>query len=1228
MSIHPIRRIFTFCFFLILNLLVVGTVLADVSANPEKVHLQLKWFNQFQFAGYYAAIEKGYFAEEGLEVEILERVLEKNFVKQVSSGETEYGVGDSGLLSQYASGEQISALAAIFQHNPLVFMSRQDSGIISPYEMVGKRIMSDIISTNEAPLRAMLENANISEKDYILLPQSNDYDLLTNNKVDVISGYLTDQPFYFKQIGLKINIINPQNYGIDFYGDILFTSRKELNEHPGRADRFLRAALRGWRYALDHPDEIIEVIHSKYHSKLSLEHLHFEAAETRKLILPDLIPLGLIEPNRLKMVADAYTASGLNNSLTENELNNFIYKSQRDNLNLTDAERNWLISHPVIKIGVDQAFAPYEWIDSQGEYRGLAADYVKLIEKKLGVRFEIIHDDSWTNILEMAKHHQLDMLDCAVKTPERSEYLHFTDPYKTSYAIIIDNGQGSFIGSLQNLDGKRIAIEKGYFMQEMLSKYHPRIKLVVTNDTYSALHSVLDGKADAYVGDAGIANYAIKNGGFYTLRFSGQTDYISQHGFAITKNNPELIAIIQKAMISIPKDQLETIFNHWSGLTIEPEISSTTLIKYGSALILLFLLFSYWVYRLRLEISSRKAAEIREQHRSFTMELLAQRAPLPEVLESIVHSVEQEDPTRLCSILLLDTTEKYLVQGASPSLPDFFNEAIDGLPVSDAVCSCSTAAFRGHRVITENIQQHPYWATLRDLAKNANLASCWAEPIKGSDGKVLGVIAIYRRETATPSLNDIMSIERAGNLAGIAIETNNNAEILRQSERKYRELFNVAHDAVTMTDLSGFLDCNQAALDLFGYSSVEEFCCKHPAEVSPTMQQDGTDSWKASIATMTTAINNGYMCFEWLHQRRDGSIFPAEVSLSRVSLDGKIVLQSVIRDLSERKRIEHALIEAKDKAEALAKSKSEFLANMSHEIRTPMNAILGLSHLALNKVLAPDIRGYLEKINQSSHSLLSILKDILDASKLEAGRIALDQCAFDLDVVLKNINNLFIHRAEEKALDFKIELDTNVPKLLIGDALRIQQILSNLLSNAIKFTDLGSVSLQIKLLQRERSRAKLLFSITDTGIGMSNKDREKIFLPFTQVDGANTRRFGGIGLGLSISHDLLQLMGSEIAIQSTPGQGSRFAFELILGISSYANHDAHKQPANSTMNIFISNIHPLLVGKKLLIVETNLDQQQIIHELLSLSDAAITIVNHGKKALKMLREQHYDLVML
>jgi diguanylate cyclase (GGDEF)-like protein/PAS domain S-box-containing protein len=268
-----------------------------------------------------------------------------------------------------------------------------------------------------------------------------------------------------------------------------------------------------------------------------------------------------------------------------------------------------LASHPVLRVGVDSDFAPYEWIDEQGRYVGMAADYMKLLEKILGVRFEIVHGKPWSEILNMAKRSELEMLACANKTPDRAQYLFFSEPFKSAFAVIIDSGQGGFIGSLDNLAGRRVAVEKGYFMQEIMSRDYPKIQLVPTLNTTEALKRVLDGSVDAYVGDASTANYMIKKNGFLSLRFSGQTEYRSIHSVAVVKSHPELASIVAKAMASIPKEESDAIFNRWLGLKVEQGVKTETLAKYAAGAGLLFALFSYWVYRLRREIAYRKQAE-------------------------------------------------------------------------------------------------------------------------------------------------------------------------------------------------------------------------------------------------------------------------------------------------------------------------------------------------------------------------------------------------------------------------------------------------------------------------------------------------------------------------------------------------------------------------------------------------------------------------------------------
>ncbi len=585
---------------------------APLAAPSEKVTLQLKWFHQFQFAGYYAAKEQGYYAQEGLDVDILERSPDKDVVKQVTSGEVDFAIGDSGILSYYARGEPIVALAAIFQRNPLVFVAKQRTGIISPYEMQGKKVMFDSVGAGDAPLRAILTEEKIN---YTLIKHSFNNDDLINDKVDVMSAYLSEELFYFKEKGVKINIINPQSYGIDFYSDILFTSQQQVNTHPERVEKFRRASLKGWQYALDHPEQLIQLIHKKYHSKLSLAHLHFEADITRKLILSDIIPLGQIDTRRLEKVADVYAQLKMSRPLTENDLAKFIYSSQT--LSLTEQEQAWLKAHPVISVGIDNDFAPYEWVDNHGHYQGLIADYVVRFEQLLGVKFEIIKNKSWSDILNMAENEQLDMIAAAVQTPERDNYLNFTPAYTDSPVIIINDIKSGFIGSLSKLKGKQVVVEKGYFMTDVLKRDYPDIQLVLADNIQDALYQVANGKADAYVGDAISINYAISQLGLLNLRFSGNTGYSSSHSVAVIKKHTELLSIMKKVIASIPISEREKINDRWINLKVTNGISIKTVLQYAVGVLFIMLFFVAWNARLRREVTRRERIE--QQLRTLTV---------------------------------------------------------------------------------------------------------------------------------------------------------------------------------------------------------------------------------------------------------------------------------------------------------------------------------------------------------------------------------------------------------------------------------------------------------------------------------------------------------------------------------------------------------------------------------------------------------------------------------
>ena len=279
-----------------------NAVALDKSLAP--VTMQIRWLHQFQFAGYYAALHKGYYREKGLDVTIVAGAPDRRPVEEVLAGRAQYGEANSELLLHYLKGEPLVALAAIFQHSPSVLLTRTDSGIRTPQDLIGKRVMM-VGGSEDVDFLAMLANEGVDPKKLRILPSSYDIHDLINGKTDVFNAYLTNEPYVLQEQHIEAHTIQPINYGVDFYSDVLFTTQYELRQHPERVKAFREASLRGWEYAMQHKQEIIELIEKHYHPEKSRAHLEFEAAAMESLIQPTLIPIGNINPGRFQRMADS-----------------------------------------------------------------------------------------------------------------------------------------------------------------------------------------------------------------------------------------------------------------------------------------------------------------------------------------------------------------------------------------------------------------------------------------------------------------------------------------------------------------------------------------------------------------------------------------------------------------------------------------------------------------------------------------------------------------------------------------------------------------------------------------------------------------------------------------------------------------------------------------------------------------------------------------------------------
>jgi PAS domain S-box-containing protein len=369
-------------------------------------------------------------------------------------------------------------------------------------------------------------------------------------------------------------------------------------------------------------------------------------------------------------------------------------------------------------------------------------------------------------------------------------------------------------------------------------------------------------------------------------------------------------------------------------------------------------------------------------------------------------------------------------------------------------------------------------------------------------------------------------------------------EELTQSEEKFRMLYESSSDAIVLLDEKGFFDCNDATIRIFGYSNKEEFIKIHPSQVSPPYQLDGVDSSLAANNKIAEAFRTGTNHFEWMHRKNNGEDFYADVLLTALNFKGRQVLQATVRDITERKRMDELHVENM-RLEHESKAKSEFLASMSHELRTPLNAILGFSDimsLGIGGNLNETQKGYVKDIYNAGNHLLLIIDDILDLSKVEAGKLELVAEKFSVHELLEETNTLIKNKAIHHNINIIIDIDPQL-KFIDGDKQKIKQVLFNLLSNAVKFSkeDGGTITVAVKKIDN-----MIRFSVSDTGIGIENKNLNKLFQEFQQLDAGISRKYGGTGLGLVISKKLVELHGGKIAVESIYGEGSTFTFSIPL----------------------------------------------------------------------------------
>ena len=491
--------------------------------------------------------------------------------------------------------------------------------------------------------------------------------------------------------------------------------------------------------------------------------------------------------------------------------------------------------------------------------------------------------------------------------------------------------------------------------------------------------------------------------------------------------------------------------------------------------------------------------------------------------------------------------------------------------------------------------------------------------------RVLAVVEVASFSTLTDQQRVLL--DETANMMALRLDilqrnlrTRELLEQVRITEERTRLILESTAEGIYGMDTEGrFTFVNAATCRMLGFTP-EELIGQPGHDLIHHHRPDGSE-YPLEECQMRDACLRGEVRrvddeFFW---RKDGVGFPVEYGITPIFKDGQI-LGSVVSftDITERKEHENALKHAKAKAEEATEMKSMFLANMSHEIRTPMNAIIGLSHLALKTPLNAKQRDYVSKVHNAGTSLLAVINDILDFSKIEAGRLDLETTDFKLDEVITSVTTLIAQKAHEKGLEFLAHVEPGIPENLLGDPLRLSQILTNLVNNSVKFTERGEIRLDITLLERAGEKVQLKFSVHDTGIGMTPEQSARLFQPFTQADMSTTRKHGGTGLGLTICRRLVELMGGRIWLESEPGVGSTFYFTVWLGV----------RDTKGAGRMGLERLGRLRV----LIVDDNSAAREILQEPLCALTAHVDAVASGKEAITAIKQHDagdpYDIVFM
>ncbi len=624
-----------------LLIIFVLSISLHASQELEKVSVQLDWKYQFQHAGFIMALEKGFYKEAGLDAALLEYENDIDIKEDVLSKKVDFGISNTTLIYKDKILEPVVLLATYLQRSPLVFVTQPE--ITELYQLDGKKIMATDYEYKNSSLSLLMEHFFVNN---IHVPHTYGIEEFRDKKIDAMSAFTSNELYELDRQKVPYNLIDPFQYGFMTSGMNLFSSYKLAQNEPEKIRKFLKATKKGWEYAVNHTDETIEIIHSKYNRNKTKEALAFEAKEIKSLMLMEICDIGEVSKELVLRTYKQLTRSGKVLANQENSIHVLSDSLNKCNAVFTPEEIKYLKEKESIKLCVNPSWMPFEG-EVNGKYIGITADYFELVKKEFDINIEVQLKSSWDKTLASMKNGECDIIGTASPTPKRMKYMNFTDAYIKSPIVLITTMDKSFIDDIEDVSKRKLGITKGYAIAELLRVKYPDINIVEVANIEDGLKKVEKGELYGYIDNLSVTVANIQKSFNGILKVSARLDESDDLTIGSRNDEPMLNSIFQKVVHGVDKAKIRKILNEWISVKESVETDYTFLWKLALGVFGIFLIISFYSYKLKL--NNKKLMQL---SREDALTKVGNRLKLNEVLV-YQHKYTQRYRTP-CGLMLLD----------------------------------------------------------------------------------------------------------------------------------------------------------------------------------------------------------------------------------------------------------------------------------------------------------------------------------------------------------------------------------------------------------------------------------------------------------------------------------------------------------------------------------------------------------------------------------------------